>query len=90
MTLESSVLKNSATANEFNTACRSMGMEPSTAIDIFVTSVINFKEFPFTPKVPAQTKHKRTMKELHGCMKGKIWMADDFNAPLEDFKEYME
>jgi len=23
-------------------------------------------------------------------MSGKIWMADDFDAPLEDFKEYME
>ena len=26
----------------------------------------------------------------YGSMAGKIWMADDFNAPLEDFKEYME
>ena len=25
-----------------------------------------------------------------GCMKGKMWMADDFDAPLEDFKEYVE
>ena len=25
-----------------------------------------------------------------GCMKGKIWIADDFDAPLEDFREYME
>jgi hypothetical protein len=25
-----------------------------------------------------------------GCMKVKIWMADDFDAPLEDFKESME
>jgi len=25
-----------------------------------------------------------------GCMKGKMWIADDFNAPLEDFREYME
>ena len=26
----------------------------------------------------------------YGSMSGKIWMADDFDAPLEDFKEYME
>jgi len=26
----------------------------------------------------------------YGSMAGKIWMADDFNAPLDDFKEYME
>ena len=25
-----------------------------------------------------------------GCMKGKIWIADDFDALLDDFKEYME
>jgi hypothetical protein len=26
----------------------------------------------------------------YGCMKGQIWMSDDFDAPLEDFREYME
>jgi hypothetical protein len=28
----------------------------------------------------------------HGreSMKGKMWVADDFDAPLDDFKEYME
>ena len=25
-----------------------------------------------------------------GSAKGKIWMAADFDAPLEEFKEYME
>ena len=24
-----------------------------------------------------------------GFFKGKIWMSDDFNEPLEDFKDYM-
>jgi hypothetical protein len=24
-----------------------------------------------------------------GCLKG-VWMAPDFDAPLEDFREYME
>jgi len=24
-----------------------------------------------------------------GCMKGKMWIADDFDAPMEDFEEYM-
>ena len=31
-----------------------------------------------------------SMSELpykRGCMKGKMWMADDFDAPLDDFKE---
>ena len=26
---------------------------------------------------------------VFGCAKGKIKMADDFDAPLEDFMEYM-
>ncbi|MFZ1693039.1 MAG: DUF2281 domain-containing protein [Flavobacteriales bacterium] len=25
-----------------------------------------------------------------GLMKGKIWISDDFNAPLDDLKPYME
>jgi hypothetical protein len=25
-----------------------------------------------------------------GCLKGKIEMTDDFDEPLEEFKEYME
>jgi len=26
----------------------------------------------------------------YGCMTGKMWIADDFDAPLDDLKEYME
>ena len=33
---------------------------------------------------------KRPLSELRGILKGKVWMADDFNAPLEEMKEYME
>jgi predicted DNA-binding antitoxin AbrB/MazE fold protein len=25
-----------------------------------------------------------------GVLKGKVWMSDDFNEPLEEMKEYME
>jgi len=25
----------------------------------------------------------------YGCLKGQVWMADDFDAPLDDFKDYM-
>ncbi len=31
---------------------------------------------------------KRPLKR--GSAKGKVWMSDDFDEPLEDFKEYME
>jgi len=34
-------------------------------------------------------KKENTLTFQRGCMKGKMWVADDFNAPLEDFKDYM-
>ena len=40
------------------------------------------------PEKKEQTKIPRS--ELRGKWKGKVWMADDFNAPLEELKEYME
>ncbi|GHV96750.1 hypothetical protein AGMMS50293_30700 [Spirochaetia bacterium] len=39
----------------------------------------------FTPGT-AESQPKR---RGFGCLKGQIWMADDFDAPLEDFKDYM-
>ena len=37
-------------------------------------------------------KHQPEKKKSHpkaGCMKGTFVMHDDFNEPLDDFKEYM-
>jgi hypothetical protein len=38
----------------------------------------------FTPKPAEQEKIP-----VFGCLKGQIWMAEDFDEPLEDFKDYM-
>jgi len=40
----------------------------------------------FTPKTAEQEPKK---KRKIGCLKGQIWMAEDFDEPLEDFKDYM-
>ena len=29
-------------------------------------------------------------RAMFGCMKGKTWISDDFDAPLEELREYME
>ena len=29
------------------------------------------------------------LKSIYGAAKGKVWMADDFDQPLDDFAEYM-
>ena len=62
-----------------------MGLDMTTAINVFLRQVIRQRSIPFT--ITAGTDKKMPKP---GCMKGKIWMADDFDAPLEDFKEYME
>lgn len=37
------------------------------------------------------TKSPKKKKRQAGTLKGfLVYMADDFNAPLEDFKDYME
>jgi addiction module RelB/DinJ family antitoxin len=35
-------------------------------------------------------KPKMSREDVFGCMRGQFIMADDFNAPLDDFKEYTE
>jgi hypothetical protein len=38
-----------------------------------------------------QTPDNRSEAGLRpfGVLKGKVWMADDFDEPLDDFKDYM-
>ena len=40
--------------------------------------------------VSLENAHKMSRADVFGCMRGQFQMADDFDAPLEDFKEYME
>jgi len=41
----------------------------------------------FTPASAAKTEPQKI--PVFGCAKGQFKMADDFDAPLEDFKDYM-
>jgi hypothetical protein len=34
-------------------------------------------------------EEKEKKERQPGSLKGKVWMADDFNEPLDDFKDYM-
>ena len=63
----------------------SLGLDMTTAINIFLRQAIRLRSIPF---VIASEPERKTPKP--GCMKGKIWMSDDFDAPLDDFKEYMK
>ncbi|MDR0448101.1 MAG: type II toxin-antitoxin system RelB/DinJ family antitoxin [Treponema sp.] len=63
----------------------SMGLDMTTAINIFLRQAIWQRSIPFTITAEPERKIPKP-----GCMKGRIWMADDFDAPLEDFNEHME
>lgn len=49
--------------------------------------VLHFVQF--LKKETAKGEKSPRPKRQAGMLKGKIWMAPDFDAPLEDFKEYM-
>jgi len=36
-----------------------------------------------------QLKEKKSIESMFGCMKGKMCVPDNFDEPLDDFKEYM-
>ncbi len=44
---------------------------------------------------PVGIATERTKSELRkelqgfGCLRGKVWMAPDFDEPLDDFKDYL-
>jgi hypothetical protein len=59
-------------------------------IDTLPESVLIMVSNLISLNAPAKNKPKRTIEEFCGCMKGQFVMADDFNAPIDDFKEYME
>jgi len=63
----------------------SLGMDMTTAINIFLRQAIRQQGIPFSILTG---QIKKTPQP--GCMKGKIWMSDDFDEPLEDFSEYMK
>ncbi|PAX60315.1 type II toxin-antitoxin system Phd/YefM family antitoxin [Brunnivagina elsteri] len=49
--------------------------------------IITRNNQPILKLIQFSPNRKRRQK---GSAKGQIWMAPDFDEPLEDFKEYME
>jgi hypothetical protein len=54
-----------------------------TKVEVLVLPIGNDKNF----STSEATLSKRV--PVFGCAKGQFIMADDFTAPLEDFKDYM-
>ena len=90
MTVQISIQIDESTKQQFDKVCESIGISPSNAFSMFIKGVINYKGIPFNAVVPQDKGSKISRAAMFGCMRGQFKMADDFDAPLEDFKEYME
>ena len=69
-----------------------LGIDLSTAVDMLLRQAIYQQEAPsfegHSVKAPGNDKKDRSA--AFGCLKGKIHVPDNFNEPLDDFKEYMQ
>jgi hypothetical protein len=41
-------------------------------------------------RIEARMESAATKTPKFGCLSGRIWMAPDFDAPLDEFKDYMK
>ena len=67
----------------------SLGLDMSTAINLFLRQTIRQNDLPFVLSTNVNPP-KKSRAEMFGCLRGEYKIADDFDAPLDDFKEYME
>ncbi|MCL2189308.1 MAG: type II toxin-antitoxin system RelB/DinJ family antitoxin [Defluviitaleaceae bacterium] len=75
--------------------CTALGLEVSSAVNMFLQQLINHEGIPFEVKVKkALDESIDTSADImkgfpFECFKGRIEVPDDFCEPLEDLKEYM-
>ena len=62
-----------------------LGLDLTTAVNLFLRQVICNQSVSFNVSVVSLNK-----KAKLGGWEGRIRVPDDFNAPLEDFSEYMK
>jgi addiction module RelB/DinJ family antitoxin len=86
-----------ALKRDFEVVCDEMGLTMTTAFIVFAKAVTDKREMPsgVTPQsAQGANKYKGALSDAKtprpGCMKGQIWMSDDFDEPLDDFGEYAE
>jgi DNA-damage-inducible protein J len=76
----------STTKHEAQKILSDLGLDMTTAFNMFLRQIIIRKGIPFTIE---KTPLKKTKTQLFGSLKGKIDVSKDFDEPLDDFKEYM-
>jgi addiction module RelB/DinJ family antitoxin len=75
---------------------RDYGLNMESVLKIFISTAVKQRSIPFSIEefIKADTIELERIKQRRlstkGSLKGKVWMSDDFDAPLEEMKEYME
>ena len=60
-----------------------LGMDMSTAVNIYLAQIVEKN------RIPMELAHKKQRTPQFGGWENKIWMSDDFDAPMEEFKDYV-
>ena len=89
MSIQISTSIDEVTKQKFDSICNAIGISPSNALSIFIKSVINNNGIPFVLTAPPGKVPKMSREAMFGCMRGQFKMTEDFDAPLEDMKDYM-
>jgi len=81
-----------STASIRETILQEMSVLPPARYSEVLDFIVSLKTDAVKPEVdkPKTASGKRPRSESCGWLKGKVWMADDFDAPLEEMQEYME
>ena len=75
---------------QFDKECEAHGVSLPDALAMLMQSVVGrYYLWCLNDMLENQKKPKMSRKEMFGCMRGQFKMADDFDAPMEDFKDYM-
>jgi len=92
MSVQVSTRIDEKTKKQFDQVCDRIGISPSNALSLFIKGVINHNGIPFSAVAPQAVRPpfeygSMSRESVFGCMRGQFKIADDFDAPLEDFKE---
>jgi DNA-damage-inducible protein J len=70
----------------------SLGLDTSTAVRMFLSASLERSGLPFSVRryKPDIAEKPKPRAAMFGSMRDEYKMSDDFDAPLDDFEEYMQ
>jgi DNA-damage-inducible protein J len=71
----------------------SLGLDMTTAVNLFLRQTVRQNDLPFVLTNLPQNKpvqaQAASREQMFGLLRGRYEMSADFDAPLDDFKDYM-